>query len=209
MADYFWSPTSLYWFSCQCCWLWETTNRLKSINKCFMYITQDCKSTWRHLQQEDKGKLCIVIHAKINCIPIYENQPVCLKQMLNYQRLWAWCQLCYISQELILFTYTVVIKKGSYIMLLFTLEVLHAIRKCCEDCFFNVKIITWSLCCWPQDLQRLINFELTDTSNNQYCTVHGKEILLHPSYIEPRGGAEDSWNFRICIIQRKMTSHPV
>ena len=26
-------------------------------------------------------------------------------------RLWAWCQLCYISQELILFTYTVVIKK--------------------------------------------------------------------------------------------------
>ena len=24
-----------------------------------------------------------------------------------------------------------------------------------------------------------------------------------------RGEAEDSWNFRICIIQRKMTSHPV
>ena len=113
MADYFWSPTSLYLFSFQCCWLWETTNRLKSINKCFMYITQDCKSTWRHLQQEDKGKLCIVIHAKINYIPIYQNQPVCLKQMLNYQRLWAWCQLCYISQELILFTYTVVIKKGK------------------------------------------------------------------------------------------------
>ena len=40
-----------------------------------------------------------------------QNQPVCLKQMLNYQRLWAWCQLCYISQELILFTCTVVIKK--------------------------------------------------------------------------------------------------
>ena len=100
-------------------------------------------------------------------------------------------------------------------MLLFTLEVLHAKRKCFEDCFFNVKIIqgsygsrktkmcileplknqseswrspgkvleicfwkrvraliiTWSLCCWPQDLQRIINFELTDTSNNQHCTV--------------------------------------
>ena len=92
-------------FSFQCWWLWETTNRLKSINKCFMYITHDCKSNWRHLQQEDKRKLCIVIHAKINYIPIYQNQPVCLKQMLNYQRLWAWCQLCYISQELILFTY--------------------------------------------------------------------------------------------------------
>ena len=34
-------------------------------------------------------------------------------QMLSYQKLWAWCQLCYISQELILFTYTVVIKKGK------------------------------------------------------------------------------------------------
>ena len=56
-------------------------------------------------------------------------------------------------------------------MLLFTLEILHDKRKCFEDCFFNVKIITWSLCCWPQDLQRIINFELTDTSNNQYCTV--------------------------------------
>ena len=49
-----------------------------------MYITHDCKSTWRHLQQEDKGKLCIVIHAKINHIPIYQNKPICLKQMLNY-----------------------------------------------------------------------------------------------------------------------------
>ena len=38
---------------------------------------------------------------------------VCLKQMLNYQKLCAWCQLCYISQELILFTYTVVIKRGK------------------------------------------------------------------------------------------------
>ena len=90
-----------------------STNRLKSIDKCFMYITHDCKSTWRHLQQEDKGKLCIVIHTKINYIPIYQNQPVFLKQMLNYQRLWAWCQLCYISQELTLFTYTVVVKKGK------------------------------------------------------------------------------------------------
>ena len=33
--------------------------------------------------------------------------------MLNYQRVWAWCQLCHISQELVLFTYTVVIKKGK------------------------------------------------------------------------------------------------
>ena len=81
MADYFWSPTSLYLFSFQCWWLWETTNRLKSINnKCFMYITHNCKSTWRHLQQEDKGKLCIVIHAKINYIPIYQNQPVCWRK---------------------------------------------------------------------------------------------------------------------------------
>ena len=78
-----------------------------------MYITHNCKSSWRHLQQEDKGKLCIVIYAKINYIPIYQNQPVCLKQMLNYQRIWAWCQLCYISQELIVFTYTVVDKKGK------------------------------------------------------------------------------------------------
>ena len=31
-----------------------------------MYITHNCKSTWRHLQQEDKGKLGIVMHAKIN-----------------------------------------------------------------------------------------------------------------------------------------------
>ena len=46
-------------------------------------------------------------------IPIYQNQPVCLKRMLKYQRLWAWCQLCYIFQELILFTYTAVIKKGK------------------------------------------------------------------------------------------------
>ena len=40
MADYCWPPTSLYLFSFQCWWLWETTNRLKSINnKCFIYIT--------------------------------------------------------------------------------------------------------------------------------------------------------------------------
>ena len=80
-----------------------------------MYITNNCKSIWRHLQQEDKGKHCIVIHAKINYIPKYQNQPVCLRQMLNYQRLWAWCQLCYNSQELILFACTVVIKqRGKY-----------------------------------------------------------------------------------------------
>ena len=43
--------TSLYLFFFQCWWLWETTNRLKSINnKCFIYITPNCKSTWRHLQ---------------------------------------------------------------------------------------------------------------------------------------------------------------
>ena len=59
MADYFWSPTSLYLFSFQCWWLWETKNRLKSINnKCFMYVTHSCKSTWRHLQQGGKGKIC-------------------------------------------------------------------------------------------------------------------------------------------------------
>ena len=82
-------------------------------NKCFMYITHNCKSTLRHLQQEDKGKLCIAKIEKINYLPVYQNQPVCLKQMLNYQRLWAWCQLFYISQELILFTYTAVLKKGK------------------------------------------------------------------------------------------------
>ena len=101
-----------------------------------------------------------------------QNQPVCLKQMLNYQRLWAWCQLCYISQELILFTYTVVIKKGK----LQHAAVYIGNTTCQKEVlwrlfFFNVKIITWSLCCWPPDLQRIINFELTDTSNNQYCTV--------------------------------------
>ena len=33
-----------------------------------MCITHNWKSIWRYLQQEDKGKLCIVIHAKINYI---------------------------------------------------------------------------------------------------------------------------------------------
>ena len=113
MADYFWSPTSLYLFSFQCWWLWEITNRLKSINKRFMYITHDCKS--RHLEASStRGKReTLYCHTKINYIPIYQNQPVSLKQMLNYQRLWAWCQLCYIFQELTLFTYTVVVKKGK------------------------------------------------------------------------------------------------
>ena len=129
----------------------------------YTWLYTDCKSTWRHLQQEDKGKLCIVIRAKIIYVPIYQNQPVCLKQMLNYQRLWAWCQLCYISQELILFTYAVVIKKGK----LQHAAVYIGSTTCHKEVlwrlfFWNVKIITWSLCCWPQDLQRIINFELTD-----------------------------------------------
>ena len=72
-------------------------------------------------------------------------------------------------------------------MLLFTLEVLHAIRKCSENFFF--KMLKSLHDHYAVDLKtyraRLINFELTDTSNNHYCTVHGKEILLHTSYIEP------------------------
>ena len=56
--------------------------------------------------------------------------------------------------------------------------------------FFNVvKIITWLLCCWPQDLQRIINFKLTDTSNNLYCTVLGKEILVY-YFPSCRGGPD-------------------
>jgi len=45
----------------------------------------------------------------------------------------------------------------------------------------NVKIITWSLCCWPQDLHWIINCKLTDTctSNDLHSTVLGKESLLY------------------------------
>ena len=46
-----------------------------------MSITHNCKSTWRHLQQEVKGKRCIAIHAKI----IYIYLTIILRNRAEYR----------------------------------------------------------------------------------------------------------------------------
>ena len=63
------------------------------------------------INNDDKGKHCICHICKDK---LYQNQAICLKQMLNYQLvLWTWSLLCYISQELSLSTNNVVLKQGK------------------------------------------------------------------------------------------------
>ena len=65
-------------------------------------------------QQDDNGKHCICHTCKDK---LYQNQALCLKQMLNYQYywyfkgLWTWSLLCYISHELSLSTNFRVLKQ--------------------------------------------------------------------------------------------------
>ena len=98
-------------FSLQCWWLWETTNRLKSINVlCILHITVNLPGGI--FNKRTKGN-SVLSYMQREIIYQCTRTSQYVWSKCDYQRLWAWCQLCYISQELILFIYIVVIKKGK------------------------------------------------------------------------------------------------